>query len=197
MIVQDDGVPVIRVRPRSFLDPGNVVPPGSLDRTTSGVAQVQSYLLFPPYGNQAGRFGGDVLPDPVTNGPYVGSRSPFDPVDFNGPINVHQLSVGAPHRLKAVERRPLPFVGRRASPAPTTAAILKGRKPSQLFLDGGFMGSGLRCAAPEVGASGPSPPHAPAASSPTIASPISPVHDRVERRAPRCPWCGPPRRARR
>jgi len=89
VIIQDDGVPIIRVRPRSFLDPGNVVEPGSLDRTTSGVAQVQSYLLFPPYGNQAGRFGGDVLPDPVTNGPYVGSRSPFDPVDFNGPINVH------------------------------------------------------------------------------------------------------------
>ena len=90
VIVQDDGVPIIRVRPRSFLDPGNVVPPGSLDRTTSGVGQVQSYLLFPPYGQNRDRFGEGVLPDPVTNGPYVGSRSPFNPVDFNGPINVRQ-----------------------------------------------------------------------------------------------------------
>ena len=32
VIAQDDGVPIIRVRPRSFLDPGNVVQPGSLNR---------------------------------------------------------------------------------------------------------------------------------------------------------------------
>ena len=90
VIVQDDGVPIIRVRPRSFLDPGNVVQPGSLNRTTSGVAQLQLYLLSPPYAGQFERYGEGRLPDPVINGPFVGSRSPFNPVDFNGPINVRQ-----------------------------------------------------------------------------------------------------------
>jgi hypothetical protein len=90
VIVQDDGVPIIRVRPRSFLDPGNVVQPGSLNRATSGVGQLQSYLLSPPYVGQFERYGEGRLPDPVINGPFVGSRSPFNPVDFNGPINVRQ-----------------------------------------------------------------------------------------------------------
>jgi hypothetical protein len=90
VIVQNDSVPVLRVRPRSFLEPGNVVPVGSLDRTTSGFAQTQSYLASPPYANMRDRFGEGVLPDPIINGPYVGARSPFDPVDFNGPIDVRQ-----------------------------------------------------------------------------------------------------------
>jgi hypothetical protein len=83
-------VPVLRVRPRSFLDPGPVVQPGSLDRTTSGYAQTQAYLLSPPYAPNRERFGEGVLPDPITNGPFVGARNPFPPIDFNGPINVHQ-----------------------------------------------------------------------------------------------------------
>ena len=89
-VVQTEPLPVLRVRPRSFLEPGNVVAPGSLDRTTSGFAQTQSYLLSPPYDNQRERFGQGVLPDPITNGPFVGARSPFSPIDFTGPINVHQ-----------------------------------------------------------------------------------------------------------
>ena len=78
-------VRVLRVRPRSFLDPGTVVPPGSLDRTTSGFAQTQAYLLSPPYAAQRERFGEGVLPDPITNGPFVGSRNPFGPVDYVAP----------------------------------------------------------------------------------------------------------------
>jgi hypothetical protein len=71
----------LRVTPRSFLDPGTVVPVGSLDRTTSGYAQTQSYLLSPPYAQNAERFGGGALPDPITNGPYIGSRNPFGPAN--------------------------------------------------------------------------------------------------------------------
>jgi hypothetical protein len=80
----------LRVTPRSFLDPGNVVPVGSLDRTTSGYAQTQSYLLSPPYAQTGERFGGGVLPDPVTNGPYVGSRNPFGPVDYVAPPGLNR-----------------------------------------------------------------------------------------------------------
>jgi hypothetical protein len=71
----------LRVTPRSYLDPGTVVPVGSLDRTTSGYAQTQSYLMSPPYAQNGERFGGGALPDPITNGPYVGSRNPFGPGD--------------------------------------------------------------------------------------------------------------------
>jgi hypothetical protein len=76
---------VLRVQPRSYLDPGTVVPVGSLDRTTSGYAQTQSYLLSPPYAPNRERFGSGVLPDPITNGPFVGSRNPFGPVDYVAP----------------------------------------------------------------------------------------------------------------
>ena len=77
---------VLRVTPRSFLDPGNVVPVGSINPGYSGYGQAQSYLLSPPYAQHNERFsGGGVLPDPVTNGPFVGSRNPIDPVDFVAP----------------------------------------------------------------------------------------------------------------
>jgi len=76
---------VLRVQPRSFLDPGTVVPVGSLNRTASGFAQTQSYLSSPPYSYQGDRFGQGALPDPITNGPFVGSRSPFGPVDYVAP----------------------------------------------------------------------------------------------------------------
>jgi len=79
-----DNVLILRVRPRTFLDPGTVVPVGSLDRTTSGFAQTQSYLANPPWGSRD-RFGQGSLPDPITNGPFVGSRNPFGPVDFVAP----------------------------------------------------------------------------------------------------------------
>jgi hypothetical protein len=74
---RESGPLVIQVRPRSYLDPGNVVPVGSLDRTTSGYAQAQSYLNLPPWQNQRDRFGEGALPDPIMNGPFVGARSPF------------------------------------------------------------------------------------------------------------------------
>ena len=76
---------VLRVTPRSFLDPGTVVPVGSLNRTTSGYAQTQSYLRSPPYAPNGERFGVGVLPDPITNGPFVGARNPFGPIDYVAP----------------------------------------------------------------------------------------------------------------
>ncbi|MBZ6075608.1 hypothetical protein [Microvirga puerhi] len=73
-----------RVTPRSFLDPGNVVAPNTINPGYTGQGQTQSYLLYPPYGQNNERFGGaSVLPDPVLNGPFVGSRNPFGPLDFN------------------------------------------------------------------------------------------------------------------
>jgi hypothetical protein len=77
---QDDGALILTVRPRSYLEPGNVVAAGSLDRTTSGYAQTQSYLNMPPWQHQGDRFGQGTLPDPVTNGPFVGARSAFGPI---------------------------------------------------------------------------------------------------------------------
>ena len=68
---------VLRVQPRSFLDPGPAVPVGSLNRGISGYGQAQSYLLSPPYAPNGERFGVGILPDPITNGPFVGSRNPF------------------------------------------------------------------------------------------------------------------------
>ena len=75
---------VINVRPRSYLDAGTVVQPGSLDNpATSGRLQVGSYLLSPPYAGWRERYGESVLPDPITNGPFAGARNPFGPIDFS------------------------------------------------------------------------------------------------------------------
>ena len=74
---------ILNVRPRSYLDPGNVVAPGSLNGY-SAAWQQRSYIAMPPYFNVAERYGAGVLPDPYTNGPFVGARSVFPPVDFNG-----------------------------------------------------------------------------------------------------------------
>lgn len=77
---------VLRVTPRSFLDPGTVVPVGSINPGYTGYGQVQSYLLSPPYMQNNERFsGGGNLPDPVTNGPFVGSRNSFGPIDYAAP----------------------------------------------------------------------------------------------------------------
>lgn len=74
---------VVNVRPRSWLDAGKVVRPGDLDHPVVGArAQVASYLNIPPYLGQRDRLGEGVLPDPITNGPFVGARNPFGPVDF-------------------------------------------------------------------------------------------------------------------
>jgi hypothetical protein len=85
---QAPGEPLIlNVRPRSFLDPGNVVQPGSLDRTTSGFAQTQSYVASPPWGHMRDRFGEGTLPDPIA-GPFIGARNPIGPVDFVAPGSI-------------------------------------------------------------------------------------------------------------
>ena len=76
---------VFRVTPRSFLDPGNVVAPNSISPGTTGYGQTQMYLLSPPYAQNRERFGQGVLPDPITNGPFVGARNPFGPVDYVAP----------------------------------------------------------------------------------------------------------------
>jgi hypothetical protein len=68
---------VLRVQPRSFLDPGPVVPVGSINPGYTGYGQTQSYLLSPDYAPNRDRFGLNSLPDPITNGPFVGSRNPF------------------------------------------------------------------------------------------------------------------------
>ncbi len=77
---------VFRVQPRSFLDPGNVVAPGSINPGYTGYGQTQSYLRSPPYASNGERFGMGVLPDPITNGPFVGARNPFGPIDLNPPL---------------------------------------------------------------------------------------------------------------
>jgi hypothetical protein len=67
---------VLRVQPRSFLDPGPVAPVGSLNRY---VTQPQlSAIANPPWAFQRDRFGEGSLPDPI-GGPFVGARNPFPP----------------------------------------------------------------------------------------------------------------------
>jgi hypothetical protein len=74
-----EDVLILNVRPRSYLDAGNVVPVGSMQSPASGFGQTQSYLNLPPYIGQRERFGASVLPDPISNGPYPGpnGRNPF------------------------------------------------------------------------------------------------------------------------
>ena len=76
---------VLRVQPRSFLDPGPVVPVGSINPGYTGYGQAQSYLLSPPYAPNGERFGVGALPDPITNGPFVGANNPFNPIDYVAP----------------------------------------------------------------------------------------------------------------
>ena len=76
---------ILDVRPRSYLDAGNVVPVGSMNYPTSGYGQTASYLNLPPWTSQRERFGESVLPDPITNGPFVGARNPFGPIDYVAP----------------------------------------------------------------------------------------------------------------
>jgi hypothetical protein len=76
-----DGALILRVRPRSFLDAGNVVSPGSLNRGASALAQTQAYVASPPYSFQRDRFGEGTLPDAII-GPYVGATNPFGPIDW-------------------------------------------------------------------------------------------------------------------
>lgn len=77
----------IRIRPRSWLDAGNVVEPGNgsvRNPATDPQLITASYLANPPYGRND-RFGGGILPDPITNGPFIGARSSaIRNVDFSG-----------------------------------------------------------------------------------------------------------------
>ena len=75
----------LNVRPRNWLNPGNVVEPGSTANPASAYGQYVSYQNLPPWINMRDRFGEGVLPDPVTNGPFVGARNPIGPVDFVAP----------------------------------------------------------------------------------------------------------------
>ena len=77
-----EDVLILNVRPRSYLDAGNVVPVGSYQGPASGFGQTQSYLNLPPYFGQRERFGASVLPDPVTNGPFIGARNPFGAIGY-------------------------------------------------------------------------------------------------------------------
>lgn len=82
----------IRIRPRSWLDAGNVVEPGNgsvSNPATNPVLIAQSNSLNPVYGRND-RFGFGILPDPITNGPFIGARnssirnvnlSAFDAID--------------------------------------------------------------------------------------------------------------------
>jgi hypothetical protein len=83
--LRQGGPLVLRVTPRSFLDPGPVVPVGSINPGYTGYGEAQSYLLSPPYAPNGAGFGVARLPDPITNGPFVGSRNPFGPIDFVAP----------------------------------------------------------------------------------------------------------------
>jgi hypothetical protein len=76
---------ILDVRPRSYLDAGNVVPVGSENRFGTGFGQTASYLNLPPWQQHRDRFGEGVLPDPITNGPFVGARNPFGPIDYVAP----------------------------------------------------------------------------------------------------------------
>ena len=67
----------IRIRPRSWLDAGNVVEAnnGSVSNPATNPQFITaSYLNSPPYGRND-RFGGGILSDPITNGPFIGARS--------------------------------------------------------------------------------------------------------------------------
>ncbi len=85
VVVQESAPPVLRVRPRSFLDAGRVAPVGSLERQRSGYWQTQSYLVMPPWHNMRDRFGEGSLPDPI-GGPFVGARNPFSDIETTGSI---------------------------------------------------------------------------------------------------------------
>jgi hypothetical protein len=72
----------LNVRARSFLDAGNTVAAYSQVNPASAYGQVVSYLANPPYANMRDRFGEGVLPDPITNGPFIGATNPIGPVDY-------------------------------------------------------------------------------------------------------------------
>jgi hypothetical protein len=73
----------LTVRAKSFLEPGNTVAPYSQVNPASAVGQMVSYVNSPPYANLHERYGSGALPDPTTNGPFIGARNPIGPVDYH------------------------------------------------------------------------------------------------------------------
>lgn len=74
---------VLRVSPRSYLDPGPVAPVGSLNRyATQGTL---SYIANPPWSHRRDQFGEGSLPDPI-GGPFVGARNPFPEIGVTGSV---------------------------------------------------------------------------------------------------------------
>jgi hypothetical protein len=73
----------LTVRAKSFLQPGNTVAPYSQVNPASAYGQMVSYVNSPPYANLQERYGAANLPDPFTNGPFVGARNPIGPVDYH------------------------------------------------------------------------------------------------------------------
>jgi hypothetical protein len=75
---------ILNVRPRSWLNPGNVIPVGAQVNPASPLGQTISYMVLPPWQNMRDRFGEGVLPDPI-GGPFIGARNPIGPVNFVAP----------------------------------------------------------------------------------------------------------------
>ena len=74
----------LNVRPRSWLNPGNVIPQGAQVNPASPFGQTVAYLNLPPWQNMRDRFGDSILPDPI-GGPFIGARNPIGPIDFIAP----------------------------------------------------------------------------------------------------------------
>ena len=79
----------IRIRPRSWLDAGNVpltsnVPGagGSRNPALNPYLIAASNQLTPVYGRND-RFDSGLLPDPITNGPFIGARRSAVTVDLS------------------------------------------------------------------------------------------------------------------
>lgn len=72
----------LTVRAKSFLQPGNTVAPYSSVNPASAYGQMVSYVASPPYANND-RYGAGTLPDPTTNGPFIGAKNPIGPVDYH------------------------------------------------------------------------------------------------------------------
>ncbi|WP_230530549.1 hypothetical protein [Microvirga roseola] len=81
-----------RVTPRSFLDPGNVVPPGSIGGSTVTMSYRQTFVDRPTaWWSARDLYGEGLLPDPAGGpGPWVGAANPFGPIGPNLPTGVPQ-----------------------------------------------------------------------------------------------------------
>ena len=75
---------IVNVRPRSWLNPGNVIPVGAQVNPASPLGQTISTMVLPPWQNMRDRFGESVLPDPIGD-PFIGARNPIGPVNFAAP----------------------------------------------------------------------------------------------------------------